>query len=86
MKYCWHKKRLVFCFENCSDPLWEKIVLAAKINFYKCKAVDQELASFFIYIIRTIYSYVQLNVKRIIFEAEYFLTGFWSFQRSDTLQ
>ena len=31
-------------------------------------------------------TYSKSNVKRTIFEAEHFLSGFWSFQRSNTLQ
>ena len=32
---------MVFCFENCSDLLWEKIVPAIKKNFCKLEVSDQ---------------------------------------------
>ena len=30
-------KKLVFCYQNCSDLLWEKIVLVTEKNFWKSR-------------------------------------------------
>ena len=35
---------MVFCYQNCSDLLWEKIVLVIKKIFWKFEAEDREFA------------------------------------------
>ena len=41
------KIEMVFCYQNCSALLWEKIVLfSARENLLKFKAEGQELAKF----------------------------------------
>ena len=37
---------MVFCYQNCSDLLWEKIVLVIEKKFWKFEAEDRELAKF----------------------------------------
>ena len=37
------KKDLVFCFQNCSDPLWEKIVLVSENNFWYLRVNAEKL-------------------------------------------
>ena len=32
-RFTWHSEQMVFCYLNCSDLLWEKIVLVIKKNF-----------------------------------------------------
>ena len=36
---------MVFCYRNCSDLLWEKIVLVIEKNFLKLKAEGREFAN-----------------------------------------
>ena len=35
---------MVFCYQNCSDLLWEKIVLMTEKNFWKSEVEGQEFA------------------------------------------
>ena len=37
---------LVFCYQNCSDLLWEKIVLVIEKNFWNSRLKDQNLHDF----------------------------------------
>ena len=37
---------MVFCYQNCSDLLWEKIVLSDQKKLLKFEAEGQELAKF----------------------------------------
>ena len=41
---------MVFCFENCSDQLWEKVVLVIEKNFWKLKAEGREFAKILRYL------------------------------------
>ena len=40
------KLHLVFCFQNCSDLLWEKIVLVIKRNFWNSRLKAEILQNF----------------------------------------
>ena len=42
----WTWKTLVICFENCSDLLWQKIVVVNEKNFWKFEAEGQEFDFF----------------------------------------
>ena len=57
---------MVFCYQNCSDLLWEKIVLVSEKN------------------IRTIY--LRSERSEHFFKLNAFLTTFWGFLRSNTLE
>ena len=48
------KPLMVFCYQNCSDLLWEKIVLLIKKNFWNSRLKAENLQIF--EITRTIYS------------------------------
>ena len=37
---------MVFCYQNCSDLMWEKIVLVIEKNLLKFKAEGREFATF----------------------------------------
>ena len=37
---------MVFCYQKCSDLLWEKIVLVIEKNFVKFEAEGREFAKF----------------------------------------
>ena len=39
-------KRMVFCYQNCSDLLWEKIVLAFEKNFWNSRLKAENLVKF----------------------------------------
>ena len=39
-------KKLVFCYQNCSDLLWEKIVLVIKKNFWNSRLKAENLQHF----------------------------------------
>ena len=39
------KTKMVFCYQNCSDLLWEKNVLVIEKNFWNFEAGGQELAN-----------------------------------------
>ena len=45
---------MVFCYQNCSDLLWEKIVLVIEKNFWNSKLQAENVQNF--EIIRTFYS------------------------------
>ena len=40
------RKHLVFCYQNCSDPLWEKIVLVIEKNFWNSRLKADNLQKF----------------------------------------
>ena len=44
----WKKavQKMVFCYQNCSDLLWEKIVLVIEKNVLKFEAEGPEFAKF----------------------------------------
>ena len=37
------EKKIVFCYQNCSDPLWEKIVLVIEIFFWNSRMKAKNL-------------------------------------------
>jgi hypothetical protein len=39
-------KQMVFCYQNCSDLLWEKIVLVIEKKLLKFEAEGREFAKF----------------------------------------
>ena len=49
-----YRASLVFCYQNCSDPLWEKIVLVIEKNFWNSRPRPRIFKNF--EITRTIYS------------------------------
>ena len=53
-----HAVRIWYCYQNCSDLLWEKNVLVIEKKLLKFEAEDREFAKFLrsLEIIRTIYS------------------------------
>ena len=52
-----HRLGLVFCFQNCSDLIWEKVVLCSdQEKLLKFKAEGWEFAKFLRSLFRTIYS------------------------------
>ena len=38
--------KVVFCYQNCSDPLWKKIVLVTEINFWNLRLKAENLQNF----------------------------------------
>ena len=65
---------MVFCYQNCSDLLWEKIVLVIKKNFFKIFEIT-----------RTIYSNSEWSEQFVVTEC-FLLTCFWRFLRSNKLE
>ena len=39
-------KKIVFCYQNCSDLLWEKIVLVIEKNFWNSRLKAENLQHF----------------------------------------
>ena len=46
---------MVFCYQNCSDLLWEKIALVIKKNLFKFEAEGQEFAK----VLRALEQFIQ---------------------------
>ena len=57
--FCQKNLKMVFCYQNCSDLLWEKIVLVIKKNFWNCKIFE---------ITRTIYSNSESSEQFLVTE------------------
>ena len=74
------KGKRVFCFENCSDLLWEQIVLVIENKFCTFEAEGQEFEKKFDST-RTIYSNSERSVQFLKQN-----TCYWWFLRSDTLE
>ena len=72
---------MVFCYQNCSDLLWEKIVLVIEKNFWKFKAEGWVFANF----LRSLKNYFNSERLEQLFETEYFLSCYWRFLRFNTL-
>ena len=70
-------ERMVFCYQNCSDLLWEKIVLVIEKNFWNWIFKIFEIT-------RTIYSNSQRSEQSLVTEC--FLTCSWRFLRSNKLE
>ena len=54
------KKRIVFCFKNCFDLPWEKVMLVIENVFLKFEAEGRELAN----ILRSLFRKIYSNSKR----------------------
>ena len=39
-------QKMVFCYQNCSDPLWEKIVLVIEKNFWNSRLKAEKFQKF----------------------------------------
>ena len=42
-------RKMVFCYQNCSDLLWEKIVLVIEKNFWNSRLKAENLQKFWEY-------------------------------------
>ena len=74
--------KMVFCYQNCSDLLWEKFVLVIEKNFWNSRLNAENLQKFWDH-----YNNLLEQWKvRPIFEANAFLTCSWSFLRSNILE
>ena len=71
---------MVFCYQNCSYLLWDKIVLVIEKNFWNSRLKTENLQKFWDHKIN---SFEPWEV-RTIFETECFLTCSWRFLRSNT--
>jgi hypothetical protein len=66
---CWSKTTtltMVFCYQNCSDLLWEKIVLVIEKNFWNSRLKAKNLQ-----ICRTIYSNNERSEEVLVTERFY---------------
>ena len=70
--FSWNDFLLVFCYQNCSDLLWENIVLVIEKN---CKIFENT---------KTIYSNSERSEQFLVTEC--FLTSSWRFLRSNKLE
>ena len=73
------KTAMVFCYQNCSDLLWEKIVLVIERNLWNSRLQAENFQNF--KITRTIW---YSNSERS--EQNAFLTWSWRFLRLDRLE
>ena len=74
---------MVFCYQNCSDLLWEKIVLFSdREKLLKFEAEGREFAK----CLRSIEQFILQWKVRPIFGTKSFLTYSWRFLRSNTLE
>ena len=62
------KTEMVFCYQNCSNLLWEKIVQAIGKNLEKFKADGREFGK----VLRSLNNLSNQRKIRAIFETEYF--------------
>jgi hypothetical protein len=68
---------MVFCYQNCSDLLWEKNVLLIKKNFWKLEAK----------FLRSLKQFIQtVKGQNKFSEQNAFLTCFWRFLISNKLK
>ena len=78
-----HRLGLVFCFQNCSDLLWEKIVLVIKKSFWNSRLTAENSQNFWDYLknlgIRTVKGHTNFWNRML------FLTCPWRFFRSNTI-
>ena len=42
----WNEEEMVFCYQNCSDLLWEKIVLVIEKNFWNSRLKAENFQNF----------------------------------------
>ena len=81
MKYVIQLPNMVFCYQNCSDLLWEKIVLVIKKNFFE--AEHREFAK----ILRQLEQFIQTVKGQNNFGIQNaFFTFSWKFLRSNRLE
>ena len=69
-------KTMVFCYQNCSDQLWEKNVSVIEKNFLEFKAEGQEFAKF----LRSLEQFIQtVKGQNNFWQQNAFLTCSWRF-------
>ena len=73
---------LVFCYQNCSNLLWEKIVLVIEKNFWNSRLKAREFAKF----LRSPEQFIQTAQGQNNFWDRFFFTCSWRFLRSNTLE
>ena len=73
---------MVFCYQNCSDLLYEKIVLVIEKNVWNSRLKAKNLQNF--WDPRKIY--LNSESPEQFLKQNAFLTCFWSFIRSNTLE
>ena len=76
------KKKMVFCYQNCSDLLWEKIVPVIEKNLWNSRLKAKNLQKF--EIARTICSNSERPEQFLVTEC--FLSCSWRFLRSNKLE
>ena len=75
--------RLVFCFKNWSDLLWQKIVLVIEINFRNSMLKAENLQNFWNYLNNLC---KQWKVRTFFGNRMFFLTSSWRCLKSNTLE
>ena len=74
---------MVFCYQNCSDLLWEKKILSDREKLLKFKAEGQEFAK----ILRSLEQFIQtVKGQNNCLKQNAFLTCSWRFLRSQTIE
>jgi len=76
-------RQMVFCYQNCYDLLWEKIVLLIEKNFWSSRLKTKNLQNFEISS-GTIYSNSERSEQILVTEC--FLTCSWRFLRLNELE
>ena len=77
---CQSGKEMVFCFQNWSDLLWEKIVVVIEKKLLKFESESRELAN----ILRSLEQFIQIEKRSEQFVLQNpFLTYSWRFFRSN---
>ena len=75
--------KMVFCYHNCSNLLWERIVLVIKRKPLKVEAEGQEFAKH----LRSLLQFVRtVKGQNIFWYKNGFLSCFWRFFRSNELE
>ena len=71
----YHCCTMVFCYQNCSDLLWEKFVLVIEKNLWKFEAECQEFVKF----LRSLEQFIQtVKLERTIFGNRMLIFQIWS--------
>ena len=74
---------MVFCYQNCSDQLWEKNYSSDWEKFLKFMAEGREFESF----LRSLEQFIQtVNDQNNFWWQNAFLTSSWRFLRSNNLE
>ena len=71
-------RKMVFCFQNCSDQLWEKNVLLIKKNFWNLRLKAKNLQNFL--------DHMSSERSEQFLKQNAFLTCSWRFLRSNILE